>query len=56
MLDGPNSQHFIFIVTYKWAQHVRVLVLGRPFQPSVMFVYRLRSYLYTLDSAIKAFQ
>jgi hypothetical protein len=30
------SQHFVFLVTYKRAQLARVLVPGKPFQPSVM--------------------
>jgi len=33
---GPYSQNFIFIVTYKQAQQVRVFVTGKYFQPSLM--------------------
>jgi hypothetical protein len=32
----PYSQHFIFFVTYEWAQKAKVLVTGEPFQSSIM--------------------
>jgi hypothetical protein len=32
----PHSQHFIFIVTYKQTQQVRVFVTGKPFPLSLM--------------------
>ncbi len=33
-LPGPYSQHFIFFITYKWAQYARVF---DPSKPSVMY-------------------
>jgi hypothetical protein len=30
------SQHFIFSVTYEWAQHARVFVPGKSLQPGVL--------------------
>ncbi len=35
--QGPYSLYFIFFVTYKLDQYVRVLVIGKPFQPSVKY-------------------
>ncbi len=32
----PNSQHFIFFVTYEWAQYARVYVPGKVLQPNVL--------------------
>jgi hypothetical protein len=34
--QGPHSQHFIFIVTYKQTQQVRVFVTGKPSQHNFM--------------------
>ena len=34
---GPYTQHFIFFITYKWAQKARVFVLGKPSKRSVMY-------------------
>ncbi len=31
---GSYEEHFIFYVTYKWAQYGRVFVPGKPIQPS----------------------
>ncbi len=33
---APYSEHFIFFITYKWAQQAIVLSGSKPFQPSVM--------------------
>jgi hypothetical protein len=35
---GPFSQHFIFFITYEKVQLARLLVPGRLFQPSIMFL------------------
>ncbi len=35
-LQGPHSQHFILLITFKWAQQARVLLLGKALQPRVM--------------------
>ena len=35
-LQESYSQHFIFIVTYEWAQEAGVFVPGKTFQPSVI--------------------
>jgi hypothetical protein len=44
IIVGPYSQHFIFIVTYEWAQKAKVFVHVRPFQPSLMFASRAGAY------------
>ncbi len=36
LLLGPYSQHFIFFVTYGWAQQARVFVPDEHFQLSVL--------------------
>ncbi len=36
----PQSKHFIFFVTYKWAKKARVFVADRLFHPSLMFVVK----------------
>ncbi len=33
----PYLQHFIFFVTYEWAQYVRMFVPGKSYQPSEMW-------------------
>ncbi len=33
---GPNSQHFIFFETCKWAHEARVIVTVKSLQPSVV--------------------
>ncbi len=35
-LQGLYSQHFIFFVTYKWAQKACIFVLGKPFHITVI--------------------
>jgi len=42
---GPYSQHFLFFVTYNWTQYSRVFVHDASFQPSLMFVSKVRAYL-----------
>ncbi len=42
-LWGPYSQHVILFVTYEWTKYVRVLVPGRLFKLSLMFVGKASS-------------
>jgi len=37
-------EHLTVLSTYEWAQKARVSVLGRPFQPSLMFVIEVGAY------------
>jgi len=46
MVQGKYSQRFIF-VTYEWTQSAKALVLGKPFQPDVMFVGKVRILPYS---------
>jgi len=34
--QGPYSRHFIFFITYKWAEQAKVFMSGKTFQTSVM--------------------
>jgi hypothetical protein len=34
--QGQYKEHFIFFVTYKWDQKVRVFELGKPLQTNTM--------------------
>ncbi len=55
--NRPNSQHFIFFVTYKWAKQVRVLhypkqeMLARAIHSSLLGPFT--SYNYNTSIAFK---
>ncbi len=38
------TQHFIFFVTFEWAQKARVFVPGKPFESILMFASKARVY------------
>jgi hypothetical protein len=42
---GLSSKHFIFFVTYKWANKARVFVTGMPYKLSIMFARNAGAYL-----------
>jgi hypothetical protein len=53
---GPYSKHFIFFVTYEWAQQVRVFVLDKSFQTSVTLyltgpIHKLQRKLVVVDES-----
>ncbi len=48
-----HIQHFIFFLTYKWAQQARVIVPGKPFQPSLMFLSKARAYHSEVPSTLE---
>ena len=47
---GSYSKHFIFLITYEWAQFLRVFVSVKPFKPSLMFVVKAGKDLHSIPN------